>query len=276
MKQFLHWLPHPERWAYLSSLCYAMLYPGTLFVIVTNQIPPDGAVFAGVLICLQGISIALWLWNGLKHTSLLLVGGIFIGAFVIEYIGATYDVPFGAYDYTTELGWRLADTVPVVILFAWLLASVGTWLVAYLLAPQAAPWVRVGIAGICIVLFDLQIEPVATLVQRYWVWHDHGRYYGVPVMNFAGWLLTGMAFAWATDHLLLRRIHSNTRTTLLPLFHLILCMGMFLVMNFHAGHRIAAAISCVCMVTCVLLYPRWIVLTHAHRHQFGNRVTPVD
>jgi uncharacterized membrane protein len=61
---------------------------------------------------------------------------------VVEYVGATYDIPFGAYDYTTMLGWRIADTVPVVIVLAWLFSATATWLCAFLLLPQAPAWQR--------------------------------------------------------------------------------------------------------------------------------------
>lgn len=47
-----------------------------------------------------------------------------------------------------------------------------------------------------VLLLDLQIETVATLVNPYWIWIDHGPYYGVPTANFVAWWLVGLCMAF--------------------------------------------------------------------------------
>jgi Carotenoid biosynthesis protein len=32
-------------------------------------------------------------------------------------------------------------------------------------------------------------DPVAATVQKQWIWHDGGSYFGVPFVNYLGWLL---------------------------------------------------------------------------------------
>src|SRR5262249_983127 len=51
------------------------------------------------------------------------------------------------------------------------------------------------ITATLVLLLDLQIEPIATGVNQYWVWLDHGPYYGVPTANFVAWWVVGAAMA---------------------------------------------------------------------------------
>src|SRR6266540_4068281 len=51
------------------------------------------------------------------------------------------------------------------------------------------------VAATLVLLLDLQIETVATKINRYWIWQDGGPYYGVPTANFVAWWLIGLAMA---------------------------------------------------------------------------------
>lgn len=273
MHQLSHLRHHPERWAFVVALVYVCVFPGTVVVVALDRVPADGAFFGGILLALQGLSVALWLWARLHMRSLFVILFIMTVAGVVEYVGATQDIPFGAYDYTDTLGWRVAGVVPFVILFAWLLSTTATWLCAFLVLPTAPSWQRAALAGVCIVLFDLQIEPVATIIFPYWVWHDTGPYYGVPWLNFVGWWLTGTGMAWACDRLLRYAVTAAPPPTALPIWHLCACMSLFLVMNARAGHWIAVAVTIGTLSAIALLRGRWLVLTHTHRDKIGDGVT---
>lgn len=257
---------HPDRISYRLFALYALLYPGSLVAVLFDLVPANGALFGGVLMTIQGLSVAAWLWSGLGKAATPIILGIIGGSLSVEYVGATYDVPFGAYDYTDQLGWRVASTVPVTILFAWLFSTVGTWTCAYLVAPQASRMARAALAGLCIVIFDLQIEPVATIIHQYWIWVDRGWYYGVPWINFVGWWITGAVFAYMFDTRFIARLQRHMRPHAVPLWHLFACMGLFLAMNIRAGHWLAASVSFVGMCAILLLRRRWVVLTDPHRH----------
>lgn len=267
---------HSERWAIAVGLLYCCVFPGSLIVVALDRVPANGAIFGGILLALQGVSVALWLWARLQVRSLPLIIGIMMIAGIVEYIGATTDIPFGAYDYTTVLGWQIADTVPIVIVGAWLLSSTATWLCAWLMWPDAPRWLRACLAGVCIVVFDLQIEPVATIIFPYWIWHDTGAYYGVPWVNFLGWWLTGTGLAWAGDRMFRAGIVQSSAPLPIPLWHLCACMTMFLVMNARAQHWLAACVSIGALVVVGVLLGRWSVLTDAHRRKVGYAVTRLD
>lgn len=47
------------------------------------------------------------------------------------------------------------------------------------------------VSGMVMTAWDLSVDPLLSGPDmRAWVWHDGGPYFGVPVHNYAGWLLT--------------------------------------------------------------------------------------
>ena len=249
---------HPERPARLVFLLYVALFPGSLVSVAFNLVPPSDRWFGGVLMSIQGIALVLWLWHAIGRASLFPSLVVLIGSFLVEYIGATTDVPFGAYDYTTVLGYRIAHTVPLVILFAWIMVTYGAWYIAALLPILQARWTRAILTGAIVALFDLQIEPVAVIIHGYWQWQDVGPYYGVPLVNFLGWYVVGMVFSWITDPALLAAKRANA--SLLPILALSGSCVMFLVMNSVAGHWLAATFSVFSIGGLV-----WVMRVGSHR-----------
>lgn len=88
-------------------------------------------------------------------------------------------VPYGQFGYGTLLGPTLLG-VPLTLLFAYPPLVIGvmhrfkSWIVPFML-----------------VLVDLCFDPMAVSL-GYWAWNTPGPYYGVPIVNFIGWLVSGM------------------------------------------------------------------------------------
>lgn len=240
-----HLWHHPERWARLVFLMYMALLPGSILTLLFGEIPSNARGFGGILLVIQGVSIALWLGAWLGRAAWWPILLVALGAWGVEHVGATYDVPFGAYDYTTVLGPMLFATVPVVIVFAWLMVIAAAWQSTITLFPQANWWLRCVGTGVVVMLFDIQIEPVATHINGYWVWHDTGPYYGVPTVNFAGWWLVGFTLATMTDRWL-RRI--PTQASMLPIVSMLTSSVLFAVMTLKEGYGIAAFLSIATLV----------------------------
>jgi len=254
---------HPERWARLTFLIYCAMYPNSVIAILANLIPDAARGFGGVLLLLQGVSIACYLYTHLGPTAWRPISIIMLGALFVEYVGATYDIPFGAYDYTTVLGPQLFATVPIVILFAWLMSLVGSWSLMYMAWPTAPRWVRAVGCGFLIMLFDIQIEPVATLINQYWVWMQPGVYYGVPLVNFAGWWAVGTLLATWCDRDLLRLMQITRGQIPFAIANLVGCTGMFIAMNGQRGFLLAVAMSGVFLLVFGIILLRWRVVTQS-------------
>ncbi|NBU65409.1 MAG: carotenoid biosynthesis protein [Chloroflexia bacterium] len=252
---------HQERWARMTLLLYCAIYPNSVIAILANLIPDEARGFGGVLLLLQGVSIAVYLFTHLGRRAWSTIAIIMIGALCVEYIGATYDFPFGAYDYTPLLGPQLFATVPIVILFAWLMSLVGSWSLSYMAWPTAPRWVRAVGCGFLIMFFDIQIEPVATLINHYWVWMQPGVYYGVPLINFAGWWAVGALLAALCDHDLLYLMQITRGRTPFAIANLVGCTGMFVAMNGQRGYLGAVAMSGIFVVLFGLIVWRWRIVT---------------
>ncbi|MBM7489967.1 putative membrane protein [Micromonospora luteifusca] len=145
------------------------------------------------------------------------------GGFAIEAIGVATGVPFGSYDYSGELGPKLAG-VPLIIPLAWTWMAWPAWLAAVRLTSGSASrasssgataggsgwstggaswtgrggatagrWVgRIALATVGLAAWDLFLDP-QMVAEGYWVWRDATPALpglpGIPVSNYLGWLL---------------------------------------------------------------------------------------
>ncbi len=234
---------HPERVARLIFLLYVLVFPGSLISVAFGFVTPETRWFGGVLLSIQGIALLAWLWHAIGRASVLPSLTILIGSCVVEYLGATTDVIFGPYDYTGVLGVRVAGIVPLAILFAWIMATYGSWMIVDGLPLHLSRVQRAVLTGAVITVFDIQIEPVAVIIHEYWVWYADGWYYGVPFQNFVAWFVVGFIFSLLVDTPL--RTARARGASRLPLIAIGGSCVMFLVMNGVAGHLIAVVLSIV-------------------------------
>src|SRR5690606_25347854 len=102
-----------------------------------------------------------------------------------ELTGLLTGFPFGEYRYTDVL-WPQAGGVPVVVALAW----GGMGLAAYGVAAAVAPpgWARVVAGAGALAAWDLFLDRQMVRMGL-WTWAENGFYRGIPLTNFAGWLL---------------------------------------------------------------------------------------
>ena len=108
--------------------------------------------------------------------------------------------PFGHYHYTAELGPKLLH-VPLAIGPFYVAAGYMSWVLALALLrvwnKRLRGWTTVLvplIAGVLMVAWDVCQEPEAATIHKEWIREHGGGYFGVPLVNFAGWFLTVMVF----------------------------------------------------------------------------------
>ena len=137
---------------------------------------------------------------GLRRT--LLFGG-WVGpvAWLSEFSSTRTGIPFGLYHYTgTTRGQELfiADVPFMDCLSFTFLAYAAFCLARATLRPWPAPPALVAlVSGVLMMLLDVVIDPVAVRGDRWFLGHlfsypNGGVYFGVPLTNFAGWLIVGM------------------------------------------------------------------------------------
>lgn len=108
-------------------------------------------------------------------------------AHAAELVGARTGKPFGHYAYSGRLGPRVAR-VPLIVGVPWALMARPAWVVAGLI--DRRPALRVPLAAGALTAWDVYVDP-RMVADGYWAWPGGGAYEGVPLTNFAGWLLTG-------------------------------------------------------------------------------------
>ncbi len=101
--------------------------------------------------------------------------------FTAELIGVYAGYPFGQYAYTDVLRPIVAG-VPIVVAGAWMV------LFAYVSQMRVHP----ALGALWMTAIDLVIDPLASNDLGYWTWTIPGPYFGVPLINFAGWFAVSL------------------------------------------------------------------------------------
>jgi putative membrane protein len=139
-----------------------------------------------------------WHVLGGRHTLVFFVLSAVI-SWAFEQVGVATGLIFGRYHYTDTLGARLGH-VPLLIPIAWFMMIYPSYVIANLIAGEPPFGSRGSLGRIAWLAFlsamvmtawDLVVDPVLTSPpMAAWVWEQGGPYFGVPVHNFAGWMLT--------------------------------------------------------------------------------------
>jgi uncharacterized membrane protein len=128
--------------------------------------------------------------HGLRRAVAMLVASFAI-ALTLEYLGSSYGILFGKYDYTDRLGPKLLGKVPAIIPIAWFMMLYPSWATAgYLLTrfrPPAMPMpaARVGIAALAMTAWDLSLDP-RMVADGNWVWRAEGAIFRHPAEQLSG------------------------------------------------------------------------------------------
>jgi putative membrane protein len=166
-----------------------------------------GSYVSTLLIALPS-TVALFRYLGPRRATVSLLA-ISIFGYSMEAIGVATGFPYGTFYYGDALGPKLAGIVPYLLPLSYAPLVVGA---------AAAAWgtrlrlIHIPYATLLLIWMDAVIDPGAASL-GFWVWPEGGAYYGVPLSNYAGWLLSG---ALATALLLATGQWSETpRPTLL-------------------------------------------------------------
>lgn len=254
-------IQHFFRRLALGLFCiYLALLPGSTITIMIDRVPVWGASMGGALLLLQGALLLCWLVGNYGRRGAIVALLVFLAAWLVEHIGVTTGAPFGRYRYTGTLQPQLLGVVPLAIPCAWLAVALGAWQLALRRRRPSLPALLV--TATLIVLLDLQIETVAAVINRYWVWIDGGSYYGVPLSNFAAWWCVGALIALMVARGLRAPLEplGDARLwgtaarvqTALPSYLYLSSVLMFTAINLARGYAIAGAIGLALLLALTL------------------------
>lgn len=163
----LHLLPQYPEWHYLTPLAIV------------------GAALPSYLLLLQ---LAGW-----KKGLVLL---IFLSLFGlgVETAAVATGWPYGFFRYQDWLGFKILGLVPWTVAFAWPPLVLGSVMVTRLISRK---WWDFILSTLILVWFDVVFDPGAVSL-GFWHWLKPGVYYGVPFINFAGWIASGLVACFFT------------------------------------------------------------------------------
>ncbi len=168
--------------------------PTTLVLVLSLAV----AVQAALILCLLSTALNAPVAVGIGAAILAVT-------WLIEYTGVNTGLLFGHYRYLSLLRPQVAG-VPVQVPVAWLMMLPPAWAVGAAIATgqtKAHPsrsWLNdlsiALVSGLAFTAWDLFLDP-QMVAWGFWQWHTPGFYFGIPLVNFAGWATAASAITFA-------------------------------------------------------------------------------
>jgi uncharacterized membrane protein len=225
-----------ERWSLVGHLVSMAFGLAGLLIVLPHadlilNLPPFGqSVFqfsmanGGVLYILLGtVAVATyayrmlgwWQWLSFMLPAVVLSLGS-------ELLGTSTGLPFGDYGYLSGLGYKIAGLVPFTIPLSWFYLGFSCYIVARAGFDNTnlPNWLRHGGAiffgALLLTSWDFVLDPaMSQTVVPFWEWKTPGAFFGMPYLNFAGWMETGTVFMsvaallWPKERIVLDRSQLN-------------------------------------------------------------------
>lgn len=219
------------RIASLSLLLHGVLSAFSAFAFATFLAPPQpawlltptnlkvyafGISYGGqstvVLGAIAGLAFLAYC-IGVKRALLVFAVSFFL-SLGSELAGTSTGLPFGAYSYSDQLGYKIASLVPFNIPTSWFYMLVASLAICGRILPSTddnkSRWWWAFVAGVVLTAWDVSMDP-AMVKTNHWMWHVPDLsgnsvlsrfvgtpfFFGMPLTNWLGWLLTGILVARA-------------------------------------------------------------------------------
>jgi lycopene beta-cyclase len=161
--------------------------------IFGDTIIPAASLVTTLLQFSAVLSILQHSWGTRRTVSIFVV--VALTTYFAEFLGSKTDFPFGAYNYTSLLQPQLFG-VPLIIPLAWFMMLGPAWAVAYTILGRKldTPYRRAAFAllsALAVTAWDLYLDP-QMVGWGFWIWDYPSGYFGIPWVNFFGWMLTAI------------------------------------------------------------------------------------
>ncbi|MCL5962353.1 MAG: carotenoid biosynthesis protein, partial [Chloroflexi bacterium] len=146
---------------------------------------------------------AVFNWG--KSRAFVFTVVVFSISMAFELLGAGTGAIFGRYHYGDHLGPKAFGLVPLVMPLAWFMIVYVAFHATDVFRPNRAwqtrparatgpAWVvaLAFLGAMAVTVWDLIMDPQMVALGS-WTWEEKGAYFGIPVSNFFGWLLTAFA-----------------------------------------------------------------------------------
>ena len=155
--------------------------------------------------------------------------------FAMENLGSITGLIFGHYHFVVGADLPHIGVIPIIVGPLWFGMGYFAWIVAGTLLGGADRRLNRPlnvivlplVAALVMTQWDLVMDAPEATISRAWIWHDGGAYFGVPLSNYFGWLLTSWLFYQLFAFYLARRpaARPNGRDGALRLVALLFYLG---------------------------------------------------
>ncbi len=181
----------------LTIVFYAFVLRLALLPVVVLPALPGGIMTPTLVLWLFSICHAIYMLGWRQAAIFFVVSAVI--SWLLEQIGVQTGLIYGAYHYTDQLGVKLGH-VPLLIPIAWFMMMYPSYVIANIIGtgkPDSAGnglslivWLS-ALGAMVMTAWDLVMDPgMSSPPSQSWIWEHGGPYFGVPLQNFVGWLLT--------------------------------------------------------------------------------------
>lgn len=165
-------------------------------ILVSGFVSIKGGIWAILIYFLPTIFVFMHgsRFLGKKNIAIFFII-VFAVTFTAEYIGVNTGKLFGDYYYNTINNGPLIGGVPPLLMLTYFSICYGTyWIMRTILSDFGVIkgvkilWLSI-FGGLVATLTDLAADPVNSTVNQVYIWTKGGVFFGVPYLNFTGWLI---------------------------------------------------------------------------------------
>ncbi len=181
----------------LALFVYKGVIRLALLPVITLPDLPGGISFSTLLLMVFSLTHSMYAL-GWRH-SLVFFGLSAVISWMYEQVGVATGAIYGPYHYTDYLGAKLGH-VPFLIPIAWFMMIYPSYVLTNLIVDGQPAGSHGGmgrvawlsfVTAMVMTVWDLVVDPLLSGPSiRAWIWEQGGPYFGVPVQNYIGWLLT--------------------------------------------------------------------------------------
>ena len=222
-------IPHPELWAGKPSAA-------AFFAFAIDKTGGTAMFFGAIAMLAFGVHAL-----GARRALIFFFAATVVSA-TAELTGTKTGWPFGGYEYTDFLGPKLFGRVPVAVPLSWFYMGFASFVLADAVVARRdwhnrTLW-SVVLGTWLLTAWDLVLDPSMAAPQmqyiHFWIWHESGPYFGMPLRNLAGWFGTGLLFV-AVGRLLWRERVAPVVSVALPFVVYAVNVGWSMVLSMSAG-----------------------------------------
>jgi putative membrane protein len=173
--------------------------------------------------------------------------GLLVGyTYAIEVVGVRTGWPYGAFEYGVDLGPMVGGVPLALPVFFIPLVMNGYLLRELVFGSRASGTVgRFAIVTAIVVAMDVVLDPGAVAL-GFWAYAAGGAFYGVPLSNYLGWVLSAAVAVVALDRAFDReRLARRLRTCPFMLDDVVSFVLLWCGINLWFGNAVPAAVAVV-------------------------------